>query len=183
MRLGVSVTGGRFTTFCQGCRTGLHVHCTCSCGVNSLYYWTCSENFFLSLSVPLSPLVSHSLPEAKTIFFPFKKKTGKKTHVKITSKTRRGKPRNVLVRRGEGYQTGAALARGLPYSSRRYGDQRSLEKYAHGRESQAEGWHKNLPVLWFEPLLQARPLPGPPGGGKRFEKGALDLLDWTTLFF
>ena len=33
----------------QGCRTGLHFHCTYSCAVNSLHYCTCSEkiDFYL----------------------------------------------------------------------------------------------------------------------------------------
>ena len=79
--------------------------------------------------------------------------------------------RNVFTRCTEGHQMESALTRGLPYISRRNGDKWSLENYAHGRQSHAEGWHKNLSVLWFDPLLEARAIPGPPGGGKRFEQG------------
>ncbi len=49
---------------CQLCNTtarALHVHCTFSCVVNSLYQDTCSEKnrffCFWSLSVPLPPLI------------------------------------------------------------------------------------------------------------------------------
>jgi hypothetical protein len=58
----------------QGYRTGLY--CTCSCEVNSLVnslnYYTYTEEklnfFFLSLSVPLSPLLE-TVPSRGPIFF------------------------------------------------------------------------------------------------------------------
>jgi hypothetical protein len=42
-----------------------------------------------------------------------------------------------------------ALARGLLYTSSRNGYQSYSEKYAHGRESAAEGGLENLLVVWF----------------------------------
>ena len=56
-------------------------------------------------------VLSHSLPEVKTIFFSFKKNRKENT-CQNNLKTRRGKHRNVFARRGEGHQTGAALVRG-----------------------------------------------------------------------
>ena len=148
----------------QGCRTGLHVHYTCSCAVNSLHYSTCSEkNLNFSCPFPslfsVTPCVHTPFPRPKLFF-----SRSKKTHVKEKPrqnnlKTRRGKHWNVFVRRGEGHQTGATLVRGLPYISSRQGDQRSLEKYAHGRESQVEGWHKKLAciVVWVTTVGPSSP--------------------------
>ncbi len=53
--------------------------------------------------------------------------------------------------------------RGLLYTSSRNGYQSYSEKYAHGRESAAEGGLKNLLVLWFYLLFQTHPRPVPPG--------------------
>ena len=48
---------------------------------------------------------------------------------------------------------------------------RSLEKYAHGRDSHSTGWHKNLTVFRIEVLLETHPLPGAPGVYGEFEAG------------
>jgi hypothetical protein len=110
-------------------------HNTCSCAVNSLHYCTCSEKrFFFGPFVSLvHPLHRHSLPQAKLFSPPChtKKETKCQNHTL--------KPKNIFARCGEGQQTGAALARGLPYISSRTGDQRSLEKHAHGRDSPCTG--------------------------------------------
>ncbi len=114
--------------------------CTVRAVVESIHCTTerAVKIFFCPFPSLFHPLCHTPFPRPKLFFSPLKKNR-KENPCQNNLKTRRGKPRNVLVRRGEGYQTGAALARGLPYSSRRHGDQRSLEKYAHGRESQAEG--------------------------------------------
>ena len=57
----------------QGCRTGLLMHCTCSCAVDPLHYCTCSEKkliFFWSLSV--HPFPRDSFPRTKTIISIFR---------------------------------------------------------------------------------------------------------------
>ena len=81
----------------------------------------------------------------------------------------RGKHRNVFTSCSEGHPTCGSLAKGLPYIRNRTGDQWSLEKYSHGRESRGEGWHKNLPALCIQILLEAHPLPGAPGTYGDFE--------------
>ena len=95
---------------------------------------------FLSLFRPLS---STLLPRGENYFFSSKKnpKWKKKTQWYT---------RNVFTSCGEGHQTCAAMTKGLPYNSSTNGDQWFLENYAHGRASYAEGWHKNLPSLWFQ---------------------------------
>ena len=106
------------------------IHCTRARAVKKNW------NFFFGPFPSLfHPLVWHSLPEAKTIFFFLQKK---QTLVKKALWKTLERHRNVF-----------ALARGLLYTSSRNGYQSYSEKYAHGRESAAEGGLKNLLVVWF----------------------------------
>ena len=69
-------------------------------------------------------------------------------------------------------QVCTSLVKGLPYISRRTGDQSSLEKYGHGRDStEAVRWHTNLSVLRFALLFQDHPLWGSPVTYGQFETG------------
>ena len=114
-------------------------------------YLTCGEKNWknkLSLFVPLSPLCSTLLPLGQNYLFFYKKKI-------------------LGVRK-----ICAVLVKGLPYIRNRTGDKWSLENYSHGRESRGEGWHKNLPALWIQILLETHPLPGAPGAYGDFEAGA-----------
>ena len=114
------------------------------------------------------PFPRHSSPKAKTVFF-----SKKKSRV---SQTVGGNTRNVFTRRGEGQPTCVTLVKGLPYISIRTGDQWSLEKYPHGRESRVEGWHKNLPALWIHLLVEVVP----PLGGLGIRMLTLDTK--TSLY-
>jgi hypothetical protein len=82
------------------------------------------------------------------------------------------KTRNVFTRYIEDQQTYDALAKGLSYSSIRNGDQQSLEKYAHGGLSHAEGWPQNVPALRIELLLETQSLSNSPGTCGEYETGA-----------
>ncbi len=85
--------------------------------------------FFVPFRPSFTPCVQ--LPSrVQNYFFPpfHKKKHERKPISKLSNlKTRRGKHRNVFTRCGEGHETGTGC------------DQRSLEQYAHGRESQEKG--------------------------------------------
>ena len=116
--------------------------CTCTTRVvvKSIHCTVARTVIFFSPFRPsFTPFVTLPSRVQDYFFFLSTKKTMKETPCQNNLKTRRGKHRNVFTRCGEGHQTGVALVRGLPYNSRRHGDQRSLEKYAHGRESQTEG--------------------------------------------
>jgi len=86
-------------------------------------------------SPSFTPCVDTTFPRPKLFFFLSKKENPCQNITPWNSKTMS----SAAWRR---VQTGAVLARGLPYISSRNGDQWSLEKYAHGRKSQAEEGHK-----------------------------------------
>ncbi len=109
--------------------------------------WKKIEIFFLSIFVPLWPLSSGLLTPTKIIFF-------FAFFLQLKIQKIEWLTRNVYTRYIEDQQTYDSLAKGLPYSSIRNGDQQSLEKYVHGRLSHAEGWPKNLPALRIELLLE-----------------------------
>ena len=142
-------------------------------------FFVCIEKnliFFGPFPYLFHPLCTHSLPESKTIFFHFQKKTHEKENqCQNNLKTRRGKHRNVFSRRVEGHQTGSVLVRGLPYISSRHETQRSLQKVSSRTRVARRRVTQKLVCssLCFESLLQDRPFAGPPGGGKRFEKGTV----------
>ncbi len=106
------------------------IHCTRARAVKKI-----EKKIFGPFSSLIHPLVWHSLPEVKSIFFPLQKK---QTLVKKALWKTQERHRNVF-----------ALARGLLYTSSRNGYQSYSEKYAHGWESVAEGGLENLLVVWF----------------------------------
>jgi hypothetical protein len=98
--------------------------------------WKKIEFFFGPFSSLFHPLVWHSLPEAKNIFFFFKKSkhSWKKHSEKHCKDIEMSSPCP------EDYYTPVAEM-----------DTNHIltKKYAHGRESVAEGGLKNLLFLWF----------------------------------
>jgi hypothetical protein len=90
--------------------------------------------FFVPFRPALTPFIGPPSPGPKLSFF-LPKNIRVKNSV-IDNLVKQGMSSTRYIQDQQTYDT---LAKGLPYNSIRNGHQQSLEKYAHGRLSRAEG--------------------------------------------